>query len=148
MSERKVKSIFIQGPISPAFIAESLLHHSRKKNIGAHSMFMGQVRNDQINDREVTGIEYTAYEDMANETMHQIREDIFANYPLTCLHVHHSLGHVAAGEISLFVFTSSAHRAAAIEACSVLVERIKKEVPIWGKEILDDGTGKWKQSTS
>jgi molybdopterin synthase catalytic subunit len=147
MSERKVKSIFMQGPISPSFMAESLAHHSRKKNIGAHSMFMGQVRNDQIDGQEVVGIDYTSYEEMANETMHQIREDIFAKYALTCLHVYHSLGHVAAGEISLFVFTSSAHRAAAIQACSELVERIKKEVPIWGKEIFDDGTGKWKQST-
>ncbi|NBP06471.1 MAG: molybdenum cofactor biosynthesis protein MoaE, partial [Bacteroidetes bacterium] len=48
-------------------------------------------------------------------------------------------------EISLFVFTSSAHRRAAIEACDYLVERIKKEVQVWGKEILESGEIVWKQ---
>jgi molybdopterin synthase catalytic subunit len=61
------------------------------------------------------------------------------------MHIYHSLGLVKAGEISLFVFTSSAHRRAAIEACHYLVERIKKEVQVWGKEILDSGETVWKQ---
>ena len=60
------------------------------------------------------------------------------------MHIYHSLGRVNAGEISLFVFTSSAHRRAAIDACNEIVERIKKEVPVWGKEIFDDETSQWK----
>ena len=56
------------------------------------------------------------------------------------MHVYHSLGVVKAGEISLFVFTSSAHRRAAIDACNEVVERIKNELPVWGKEIFEDET--------
>ena len=60
------------------------------------------------------------------------------------MHIHHSLGLVEAGAISLFVFTSSAHRRDAIDACNEVVERIKKELPVWGKEIFEDETHQWK----
>lgn len=144
--EKKHKKVFVDGTITPAFIADSLAKHAAKHNIGAHSMFMGQVRADvNENGQTVTGIEYEAYQEMAMETLHNIREDAFAKYSLTCMHIYHSLGLVKAGEISLFVFTSSAHRRAAIEACDYLVERIKKEVQVWGKEILDSGDSVWKQ---
>ncbi|HEX2535471.1 MAG TPA: molybdenum cofactor biosynthesis protein MoaE, partial [Chitinophagaceae bacterium] len=116
MSERKPKNIFVQGPIPASFIAESIGKHSTQTNIGAHSIFLGQVRSDSIGDKKVAGIEYTTYEEMALEKMHEIREAIFEKYALTCMHVHHSLGRVAAGELCLFVFTSSRHRKMATEA--------------------------------
>jgi molybdopterin synthase catalytic subunit len=142
--ERKPKNIFVQGPIAASFIAESIAKHSTNTAIGGHSIFLGQVRADIINEKKVAAIEYTAYEEMALEKMHEIREAIFAKYPLTCMHVYHSLGKIAAGEICLFVFTSSAHRKAAIEACNETVERIKAELPVWGKEIFLDETSQWK----
>lgn len=127
-------------------MAESLRKHQDKLDIGAHSLFLGQVRADEIDHKKVAAIEYTAYEEMALEKMHAIREEIFKKFPLTCMHVHHSLGRVAAGEISLFVFTSSAHRKAAIDACTETVERIKVELPVWGKEIFEDETHHWKEN--
>jgi molybdopterin synthase catalytic subunit len=136
----------VQGPISSAFIAESIQKHSTQTGIGGHSIFLGQVRADEINDKKVSAIEYTAYEDLVLENMHVIREQIFAKYALTCMHVYHSLGTVAAGEICLFVFTSSPHRKAAIEACTETVERIKAELPIWGKELLEDKSYQWKEN--
>jgi molybdopterin synthase catalytic subunit len=63
------------------------------------------------------------------------------------MHVHHSLGRVQAGEICLFVFTSSERRKAAQDACAVLVERIKAELPVWGKEIFADENYIWKENT-
>ena len=143
-NEKKIKNIFSQGPIDPGFIGESIQKHQSKTNIGAHSIFLGQVRKDTIDGKVVAAIEYTTYEQMALEKMHRIREEIFAAYPLTCLHVHHSLGIVPSGEICLFVFASSAHRKAAIEACEKLVERIKAELPIWGKELFEDDSFQWK----
>lgn len=62
------------------------------------------------------------------------------------MHVYHSLGKVNAGEICLFVFTSSKHRKPAIDACAELVERIKQELPIWGKEILENENSQWKEN--
>lgn len=142
--ERKPKNIFTQGAIDPAFIADSIAKHSSKTNIGGHSIFLGQVRADVIDNKKVAAIEYTTYEELALEKMHVIREETFAKYELTCMHVHHSLGTVAAGEICLFVFTSSAHRRAAIDACNEVVERIKTELPIWGKELFEDESHQWK----
>ena len=144
MKERKPKNIFVQGPITASFIADSIEKHKSKTEIGAHGIFLGQVRADKIEGREVSFIEYTTYEEMALEKMHAIREDIFSKYHLTCMHVYHSLGKIAAGEISLFVFTSSAHRKAAIDACEEIVERIKAELPVWGKELFGDETYQWK----
>lgn len=146
MSQGKIRNIFIRGPIPAGFIAESIQKHQSQTGIGAHSIFLGQVRADILQGKPITAIDYTAYEEMALEKMSVIREDIFSKYALTCLHVHHSLGIVNAGAICLFVFTSSKHRKDAITACEELVERIKSELPIWGREIFEDSTHQWKEN--
>jgi len=140
----KYKNIFVQGAITPQKIAESIAHHSVKTNIGGHSIFLGQVRADAKETGKVNAIEYTAYDEMALEKAHEIREAAFAKYEITCMHIYHSLGEVKAGGICLFVFTSSKHRRAAMDACNEIVERIKKELPLWGKEIIDNNETVWK----
>ena len=144
MTTKKPKNIFVEGAIAPSFIAESIEKHRDKTEIGGHSIFLGQVRADIIEGKPVVAIDYTAYQDLALEKMHEIRESIFAKYPITCMHVHHSLGTVTKGEICLFVFTSGPHRKEAIDACEETVERLKAELPIWGKEIFADETHQWK----
>ncbi|MDP4285368.1 MAG: molybdenum cofactor biosynthesis protein MoaE [Bacteroidota bacterium] len=141
---KKPKNIFVRGPVAASFIGASIQKHNTKTEIGGHSIFLGQVRADVIEEKKVVAIEYTAYEEMAMEQMHVIREEIFAKYQLSCMHIYHSLGKIAAGEICLFVFTSSPHRKAAIDACSEIVERIKTELPIWGKELFTDESHQWK----
>ena len=144
MNEKKMKDIFMDGPIPAGFIADSIQKHSTKTNIGAHSIFLGQVRADELLERKVAAIDYTTYKEMALEKMHEIRESIFAKYELTCMHVHHSLGTINAGEVCLFVFTSSKHRKTAMDACEEVVELIKAELPVWGKEIFEDDSYIWK----
>ena len=144
MKEGKTVKVFLEGAISPVFIGNSIAKHSSKMNIGAHSIFLGQVRNDLIDGRKVKAIDYTSYKEMAEEKFHVIREAIFEKYFLTCMHIYHSLGRVNTGEISLFVFTSSKHRSLAMEACTYLVNRIKEEIPIWGREIFEDESFQWK----
>jgi molybdopterin synthase catalytic subunit len=146
MIEKKPKNIFVQGPIAPSFIADSIQKHNTKTDIGAHSIFLGQVRKDVIGDKTVAAIEYTTFEEMALEKMHEISEAIFEKYNLTCMHVHHSLGTVSIGEICLFVFTSSKHRKVAIDACEEVVERIKAELPLWGKGLFEDESYQWKEN--
>lgn len=146
MTEKKPKKVFVNGGISPYFIAQSIAKHANKKEIGAHSIFLGQVRNDLIENKKVVAIDYSTYESMAELSFHAIREEVIQSYDLTCMHIYHSLGLVQAGEISLFVFTSSVHRKAAIRACEEIVERIKKAVPVWGKEIFEDETHRWKEN--
>lgn len=141
-----MKNCFKKGPIPPTFIAESIAHHQVKKNIGAHQIFLGQVRSDIINDQEVVAIDYSAHEEMANQAFHEIREATFKEFDLTCMHIYHSLGEVKSGEICLFVFVSSKHRKMAQKAIEYLVERIKEEVPVFGKELLEDNTHVWKEN--
>ena len=143
---KKIRNIFIEGPIDPTFVAESIAKHTIKTNIGGHSIFLGQIREDSINDKKVWSIEFTAYQEMALEKSHEIREEIIAKYGLTCAHIYHSLGNINVGEICLFVFTSAPHRKEAIDACDEMVDRIKKEVPLWGKEILEDRSHTWKEN--
>lgn len=140
----KIKNIFQHSPISPLFIAESITKHSTKTEIGAHQIFLGQIRADEVDGKTVKAIEYTTYQDLALSQMTAIREEIFEKYDITCMHIHHSIGTVHVGEICLFVFTSSKHRNEATKACNEVVERIKNELPIWGKEIFEDETYQWK----
>lgn len=141
---KKKKKIFIEGPIEPSFIAESIAKHQSKTTIGAHDIFLGQVRADVIEGKTVGSIEYTAHQEMAEERMLEIRESAFSKFNLTCMHVYHSLGRVDAGKICLFVFVSSPHRQEAFDACRYVVEEIKKQVPVWGKEIFTDESYTWK----
>jgi molybdopterin synthase catalytic subunit len=144
MSDKKLKKVFIQGPITPEKIATSIANHQSKTNIGAHSIFLGQVRADEVDGKTVAAIEYSAYEEMAEKEFHEIRENTFEKFNLTCAHIYHSIGKVNTGEICLFIFTSSAHRKEAIKACTYLIEEIKSKVPIFGKELFEDETYQWK----
>lgn len=139
-----MKKVFLEGAISPEFIAESIAKHQGKHSIGAHNIFLGQVRADEVGDNKVVAIEYTTYEEMANEKLHEIREAAFEKFDLTCLHIYHSLGEVKVGEICIFVFVSSPRRKQVYEATEWLVNKVKEEVPIFGKEILDNADHQWK----
>ena len=145
---KKKKSIFIQGPISSEFIGKSIAKHQVKTNIGAHEIFLGQVRADNIEGKEVNSIEYTTYEDMAEKKAAEIRESAFEKFDLICMHIYHSLGNVNSGEICFFVFASSPHRSDARKAVAYLVDTIKIELPIFGKEIFEDQSHTWKTNKS
>jgi len=145
--ERKIKNIFVDGPVPVSRISDSIRTHATKTGIGAHAIFLGQVRADVKPQGVVTAIEYSAFLDMALETAFDIREAMFAKYALTCMHIWHSLGKVGVGEICLFVFTSAPQRRAAVDACNEAVERIKAELPVWGLELLDSETQLWKENT-
>ncbi len=144
MNTIKIKNVFVEGAISSEFIGNSIAKHQAKTTIGAHNIFLGQVRADQVNDAQVTAIEYTAYKDMANKKFHEIREKAFEKYELTCMHIYHSLGTVKAGEICLFVFVSSTRRKNVFPAIEYIVTQIKADVPIFGKEVFDNQKYQWK----
>ena len=144
MKDHKAKNVFKEGAISSDFIAASIAKHQTKTSIGAHNIFLGQVRADIIDGRAVQAIEYTAYKEMANEKFHEIRESAFKKFDLTCMHIYHSLGRVNVGEVGLFVFVSSKRRKEVFPAIEFIVEQIKKEVPVFGKELFEDETHQWK----
>lgn len=142
--EKTYKNVFRPGAISSVFIAESIAKHQSKTGIGAHNIFLGQVRADVIDDKVVTAIEYSAYEEMANKKFHEVREATFEKFNLSCMHIYHSLGTVKTGEICLFVFVSSPRRKEVFKALEYVVEKIKAEVPVFGKEVFEDASHQWK----
>ncbi len=144
MGKPKIKNVFVEGAISPSFIAESIAKHQSKTQIGAHNIFLGQVRADAIEGKTVAAIEYSAYEAMANQKCQEIREQAFKSYNLSCLHIYHSLGKVNVGEICLFVSVSAPHRKEVFEALRLIVEEIKSQVPVFGKELFEDDSYQWK----
>jgi molybdopterin synthase catalytic subunit len=146
-ADKPKKTSFIQGQITSDFIGNSIAKHQTKTSIGAHNIFLGQVRADIIDGKTVAAIEYTAYEEMAEQSFYEIREAAFAKYELTCMHIYHSLGNVKAGEICLFVFVSAPRRKVVYEALEFLVEEIKKSVAIFGKEVFEDESYTWKENS-
>ena len=143
----KIKNVFKNGGISPKFIGESIAKHQSKTDIGAHNIFLGQVRADEINEKTIRSIQYTAYKDMANQKFHEIREAAFSKFNLSCMHIYHSLGEVKVGEICLFVFVSSPRRKEVFKALEYVVEEIKTDVPVFGKELFEDNSHQWKANS-
>jgi molybdopterin synthase catalytic subunit len=146
-TDKPKKTSFVQGAISSRFIGNSIAKHQSKTSIGAHTIFLGQVRADEIDGKTVAAIEYSAYEEMAEQCFYEIREAAFAKYEVTCMHIYHSLGLVKTGEICLFVFVSAPRRKVVFKALEYLVEEIKHKVPVFGKEIFEDETYTWKKNT-
>mgnify|MGYP000409469164 FL=1 len=139
-----MKNVFIQGAISSKFIQNSIAKHQSKIEIGAHNIFLGQVRADIIDNKKVTAIEYTCYQEMANAKFHEIREATFEQFNLTCMHIYHSIGVVDTGDICLFVFVSSPRRKEVFRALEYVVEEIKSKAPVFGKEIFENKSHQWK----
>jgi molybdopterin synthase catalytic subunit len=144
MENKKPKNVFKEGAISSQFIADSIAKHQSKTGIGAHNIFLGQVRADEVDGKIVSAIEYTAYEEMANQKFYEIREAAFEKFDLNCMHIYHSIGKVNTGEICLFVFVSSPRRKEVFPAIEFIVEEIKENVPVFGKEIFEDESHQWK----
>ncbi len=137
----------ITGPIGPELIASAITNAGRSKSSGGHSVFIGQVRDDEIEGKRVSAIEYSAYGPVVELEAEKIKGEIFAEFTdVISAGIKHSTGVVKAGEISLFVIVSAGHRTQAIEACRQIVERIKLRLPVWKKEIFEDDTHRWTEN--
>jgi molybdopterin synthase catalytic subunit len=138
----------INGPIESGLIAAAIAEAGSMKSSGAHSLFIGQVRDDIIDGRSVESIEYSAYEPIIKLEAEKIKGEIFSEFSdVTSVIILHSTGIVKTGGISLFVMVTASHRLQAIEACREIVERIKKRLPVWKKEIFGDDTHRWKDNS-
>lgn len=109
---------------------------------GAIATFVGTVR-DHHDGRAVLSLAYEAYDEMALKELRSIADEAARRWPLHGVALVHRLGAVPVGEASVMVAVSSAHRAAAFDACRFGIERIKANVPIWKREEYADGTSAW-----
>jgi molybdopterin synthase catalytic subunit len=121
---------------------ERLANAVRKDASGAVVVFSGVARN-QSEGRRVVALEYDAYPEMAERKLREVAAEVRARWPVTGIAIAHRTGRLAIGEASLLVAVSAAHRREAFEACHHAVDRIKQVVPVWKKEIWEDGDGAW-----
>ncbi len=137
----------INGPVPVSKISEIVAKAGENHESGAHSLFLGQVRRDQIEGKYVRAIEYSAYEEMVIGEANKINKSILSEFSdVKSIEVLHSKGLVRVGEVSLLVMVSSGHRQDAINACSKAVDLIKEKLPIWKKEIFEDNSEQWRQN--
>ncbi|MBP9082334.1 MAG: molybdenum cofactor biosynthesis protein MoaE [Bacteroidia bacterium] len=135
---------FADGAITAEEIALSIKPQGTDKAAGAYAIFLGQVRQDTIEGKNVHAITYSSNEEMARQAFLQIANDARAKFEVRSLSIIHSKEEVKGGELCLMVLVTCGHRKESFMACEYIVERLKKEVPIWGKEILEDETHLWK----
>lgn len=105
---------------------------------GALVTFAGTVR-DKARGKSVTALEYEAYPAAAEKMLAQIGDEIFERWGIRSVAIAHRYGLLQVGETSVVIAVSSAHRDAAFEACRYAIERIKVIVPIWKREMYQDG---------
>ncbi|MFE5318774.1 molybdenum cofactor biosynthesis protein MoaE [Paenibacillus sp. NPDC056579] len=125
-------------PISVESVTSKVLHPHH----GAALTFTGTTR-EWTHGKRTCLLEYEAYEPMALKTMEQIVVEIAERWNGTLCAITHRLGKVDIGEISVVIAVSSPHRDAVYEASRYAIERLKQIVPIWKKEIWEDGS-EWK----
>jgi molybdopterin synthase catalytic subunit len=105
---------------------------------GGIDVFIGTVRN-ATKGKAVVRLEFEAYEKMAVTEMQKIAERAGEKWPIQKLLIHHRTGVLSVGEVPVIIAVSAAHRAAAFEACRYIIDTLKQTVPIWKKEVFEDG---------
>ena len=110
---------------------------------GAVVLMSGMVRN-QTGGRAVDYLDYQAYESMALQVFQNISDRCHQKFPdITEVVIHHRLGKLKIGEISVLIAIGSPHRAEAFEACRYAIDTLKTDAPIWKKEFWLDGVSSW-----
>jgi molybdopterin synthase catalytic subunit len=104
---------------------------------GAVVDFFGVVRNTE-KDRLINGIDYEAFESMAEKQLKLIAAEAQSEFSLGDIAIYHRIGWVPAGEASLYVRVTAQHRGAALRACGEVIERLKAAVPIWKHPVFAD----------
>jgi len=142
-----LKNYLLEGPVTIKEISITLEKMGDKQGAGGHSVFMGQVRADNIDGKTVKAIHYSAYEAMVKTEADKIVQEILSEFSdAQSVDIIHSIGTVNAGELSLFVLVSAGHRQQAIQACAKTVEMIKERLPVWKKEVFEDDSHVWGQN--
>ena len=131
--------LITQIKISPTPLnIQSCIDWSLSPESGGIDVFIGTVRN-QTKGKLVIRLEFEAYEPMALSEIEKILAQAAEKWPVQKALVHHRTGVLEVGEIPVIIAVSAAHRAAAFEACRFIIDTLKETVPIWKKEIFEDG---------
>ncbi|MGZ3873765.1 MAG: molybdenum cofactor biosynthesis protein MoaE [Mucilaginibacter sp.] len=117
---------------------QSALEWIMSPESGGIDIFVGTVRN-ATKGKQVVRLEFEAYEPMALAEMKKITAQAFQKWPVQKVLIHHRTGVLSVGEVPVIIAVSAAHRAAAFDACRFIIDTLKQTVPIWKKEMFEDG---------
>jgi molybdopterin synthase catalytic subunit len=109
---------------------------------GGTCVFVGTVR-DHSDAGAVTGITYEAWEELATARLSELAADVARTWPVRRISIVHRHGELAVGDASVAIAVSAEHRAEAFDACREVIERLKRDVPIWKQEHLVSGESAW-----
>jgi molybdopterin synthase catalytic subunit len=112
-----------------------------RRSAGAHIVFCGVVR-DIDHERTVVELEYEAHPS-AEAVLREIAERFAALPAVDGLAVSHRVGRLVVGDVALVAAVSSMHRREAFEICARLVDEVKQRLPVWKRQVFDDGTDEW-----
>jgi MoaE-MoaD fusion protein len=122
------------GPIDPAAVIAEVAD----ERAGGIAVFIGTTRV-QSRGRKVLHLDYEAYEGMAEQVMEELAADLQGTYELCAIAIAHRVGRVGIGEPSVVIAVSAPHRGDALAACKDCIDRLKKTVPLWKKEVYEGG---------
>jgi len=117
---------------------EELIRDVRSDGDGAIAVFVGTVR-DSDQGRRVLRMEYHAYDEMARVEMERLEAAVRSRHDVRSIAAVHRLGSLEVGEASVAIVVAAPHRAAAFDACRDFIDSLKRTVPVWKKEFLEDG---------
>jgi len=124
----------------------ALIAEVQSPEFGAISLFVGTVRD--VNDgRSVTGLDYSAYVEMAEAELAAILDEAAVNFGIGAIAIEHRIGPLTLGDVSVAIASAHAHRRPAIECTRFVIEEIKSRVPIWKLEHYVDGAREWVDPT-
>ena len=117
---------------------QKAIHHVSDASVGGIDVFIGTVR-DATEGKKVVALEFEAYEKMAISEFKKIAEQAQKRWPIHKIAILHAVGRKEIGDLAVVIAVSAAHRDAAFKACRYVIDTLKKTVPIWKKEIFEDG---------
>ncbi len=125
--------------VTQRLTVDALLAEVEGPERGGTCVFLGTVRRED----DVTGIEYSAYDQMAIAEIERMLGEARERWPEARVALQHRLGLIPVGEASIAIAAAAPHRDAAFAACRYVIEEVKKRLPIWKKELHADGSATW-----
>lgn len=141
------EDLFVDGPVDPAAGAAGAERWRHDAGIGGVAWFHGQVRGDSTSSGTVTAIEYTAYRPLADRELAAVIDEAMKRDGIAGVFLRHSLGLVPVGGTAMVVGVAGGHRGEVFATLPWLVDEIKRRVPIYGKELTDGDSYRWKVNT-
>lgn len=134
----------VRTPLGIDALVSAVEQHARARGegCGAVAVFTGVVRATHLG-RRVTTLEYEGFEPLAIRVFERIDAEITSRWPHAVVAIHHRIGRLQVGDLSVVIAAATAHRADAFQVTRYAIERIKQVAPIWKREHFEDGAPVW-----